>query len=101
MAKYIAESFILLSNQLFGKPRRRNIRSHRSERIDFYFNDEEADSKMFVYIKFLFVCLNRMVVSPDSDVAVISLYQGVTDFTLLHALWFKTSTSDNISLYTH
>ena len=56
---------------------------------------------MFAYIKFLFVCLNRIVVSADSNVTVISLYQGVTDFTLLDVLWFKTGTSDDISLYTH
>ena len=43
---------------------------------------------MFAYIKFLYdnICLNRIIVSPDSDVAVISLYQGVTDFTFLDAL---------------
>ena len=36
----------------------------------------------------------------QTDVAVISLYQGVTDFTFLDALWFKTGTSDDKSLYT-
>ena len=48
-----------------------NITSQRSERIDFYCNDEEADSKMFPYLKFLFVCLNRIIVLLDSDAAVI------------------------------
>ena len=64
------------------------VTSQRSERIDFYCNHEEGDSKMFAYIKFLYdnICLNRIIVSPDSDVAVISLYQGVTDFTFLDAL---------------
>ena len=46
---------------------------------------------MFAYIKFLYdICLNRTIVSPDSDVGVISLYQGVTNFTFFDALWFKT-----------
>ena len=55
------------------------VTSQRSERIDFYCNHEEADSKMFAYIKSLDnICLNRIIVSPDSDVAVISLYQGVS-----------------------
>ena len=97
MEKNIADFVNLLLNQLFAKPWQRNITSQRRERIDFYCNHEEADSKMFAYIKFLFVCLNRIVVSPDSDVAVISLYQGVIDFTLLDALWFKTCTSNDIS----
>ena len=82
-----AESFNLLSNQLFGKSWRRKTR----QRIDFHCNHEEADSKMFAYIKFLYdICLNRTIVSPDSDVGVISMYQGVTNFTFFDALWFKT-----------
>ena len=97
----IVEIVNLLSNQLFAKPRQCNITSQRSERIDFDCNREETDSKMFACIKFLFLCLNRIVVSADSNVTVISLYQGVTDFTLLDVLWFKTGTSDDISLYTH
>ena len=46
-----------------------------SERIDFYCDHEEADTKMFVYIKFLCdnICLNRIIiVSSDTDVTVIS-----------------------------
>ena len=96
MEKNIVEIVNLLSNQLFAKPWQCNKTSQRSERIDFDCNREKADSKMFAYIKFLFVCLNRIVVSADSNVTVISLYQGVTDFTLLNALWFKTGTSDDI-----
>ena len=78
------------------------VTSQKSERIDFYCNHEEADPKMFAYIKFFHdsICLNRIIVSPDSDVAVVSLYQGVTNFTFLDALWFKTGTNDDI-LYTH
>ena len=61
------------------------VTSQRSERIDFYCNHEEADSKIFAYIKPLYdnICLNRIIVSPGSDIAVISLYQGVTNFTFL------------------
>ena len=79
------------------------VTSQTSEIIDFYCNHEEAHSKMFVYIKLFYdnICLNRIIVSPDSDVAVISLHQVVTNFTFLDALWFKTGTGDGISLYTH
>ena len=58
---------------------------------------------MFAYIKFLHdkICLDRIIVSPESDVDVISLYQGVTNFTFLDVLWFKPATSDDRSLYTH
>ena len=61
------------------------VTSQRSEKIDFYCNHEEADSKIFAYIKLLYdnICLNRIIVSPGSDIAVISLYQGVTNFTFL------------------
>ena len=39
---------------------------------------------------------NRIIiVSPDSDVAVISLYQYVTNLAFLHAIWFKTGTGDD------
>ena len=57
---------------------------------------------MFAYIKFLYddICLNRIIVLPDSDVAVISLYQGVNNFRFLDALWFKSGTGDDIYLYT-
>ena len=36
-----------------------------------------------------------IIVSPDSDVAVISLYQSVTNLTFLDAVWFKTGTGDD------
>ena len=71
------------------------VTSQRSERIDYY-NHEEADTKMFAYIKFLFenIRLNRVrIVSPDSDVAVIFLC--VTNLTFLDALWSKTGTGEN------
>ena len=43
---------------------------------------------MFAYIKFLCdnICLDRIIVLPDSDIAVIYLYQGVTNFTFLDGL---------------
>ena len=36
-----------------------------------------------------------IIVSPDSDVAVTSLYQSVTNLTFLDAVWFKTGTGDD------
>ena len=53
------------------------ITSWSSKRIDFYCNHEEADTKIFAYIKFLCdnIRLNRIIiVSPDTDVTLISLY---------------------------
>ena len=50
---------------------------------------------MISYIKFLFdnIRVNRIIiVSPDSDVAVLPLYKNVTKITFLDALWFKTGT---------
>ena len=38
-----------------------NVTSQSSDRIDFYCDHEEADTKMFTYIKFLCdICLNRI-----------------------------------------
>ena len=56
MERSIAESFNLLSNQLFlanldGATY--CVTSHRSERIDIYCNHEAADPKLFAHIKFL------------------------------------------------
>ena len=73
------------------------VTSQRSERIDFYCNCE-ADTKMFPYIKLLCdnISVNRVIiVSPGSDVAVIFLYQSVTNLTFLDELWFKTGTGDD------
>ena len=53
---------------------------------------------MIAYIKFLSdnIRLNRVIiVLPESDVAVISLYQSVTNLTFLDALWFKSGTGDD------
>ena len=53
------------------------VTSKSSERIYFYCDHEEAVTKMFAYIKFLSnnIRLNRItIVSPDTDVTVISLY---------------------------
>ena len=53
---------------------------------------------MFVYI--MFICdnirLNRVtIVSPDTDVAVISSKESVTNLLLLDAIWFKTGAEDD------
>ena len=68
-----------------------------SERIDFYCNHKEPDTKMFAYIKFLCdnIHLNSHFFHQTLMVAVISLYQSVTNLILLDALWFKTGTGDD------
>ena len=52
------------------------VTSLSSEKIDFYFDHEKADSKLFAHIEFLCdnIRLNRIIVSPDTDVTMISLY---------------------------
>ena len=75
-----------------------HVKSQRSERIDFYRKYKEADTKMFAHVKFLGdkIRVNRVIIVwPDSYVAVISLYQSVTNLLILDALWFKISTSDD------
>ena len=55
------------------------VTSQSSERVDFYCDHEEADTKMFAYIKFLCnnIRLRRVIiVSRDTDVAMISLYES-------------------------
>ena len=74
------------------------VTSQSSEGIDFYCNHEEADSKIFAYIEFFGdnICLSSVtIVSLDTDVAVISLYESVTNLTFLDAIWFKTSDEDD------
>ena len=74
------------------------VTSQSSERTGFYCGHEEADTKMVPYIKFLCdnIRLNRVIiVSKDSDAAVISSYQSVTNLIFLDVLWFKTSTVDD------
>ena len=59
------------------------VTSQDSERIDFYCYYEEADTKMFAYIKFLCdnIRLNRIIIfSPDADVTI-------TNLTFLDAIW--------------
>ena len=53
---------------------------------------------MFAYIKLLYdnIRLKRVIiVSSDSDISVISLYQSVTNLTFLDALWFKAGTGED------
>ena len=52
--------------------------SQNSEKTGFYCDQGEADTKIFAYIRFLCdnIRLNRIIiVSPDTDVTVISLYK--------------------------
>ena len=74
------------------------ITSQNSERIDFYSDHEEANTKMFAYIKCLCgnIRLNRIIiVLPDNDVAMISLYPSVTNLTFVDVTWLKTGTGDD------
>ena len=53
---------------------------------------------MLAYINFLCdnICLDMVIiVSPDTDVAVISLYQSVTNLIFLDAIWLKVGTGDD------
>ena len=72
--------------------------SQSSERIAFYCDYEEPDTKMFVYIKFLCdnIRLTRdIIVSLDTDAAAISLYQSVTNLTFLDTIRLKTGTGED------
>ena len=53
------------------------VTSQSSKRFNFYCDYKEADTKMFVYIKFFCdnIRLNMIIiVLPDTDVTVISLH---------------------------
>ena len=57
------------------------VTNQSSERIAFYCDHEQASTKMFAYTKFLCdnIRLRKVtIVSPDTDVAVISLYENAT-----------------------
>ena len=57
---------------------------------------------MFAYTKFLCdnIRLSRVTtVSPDTDVAVMSLYESVTNLTFLEAIWLKTGAEDDQKYY--
>ena len=83
---FISSQTIYLAN-LDGATER--VTSQISERTDCYCDHEEAGTKMFAYIKFLCddIRLNMIIVSPDTDVTVMSLYQSVTNFTFLDGIW--------------
>ena len=71
--------------------------SQSSERIDFYCDHEEADTKMFAYIKFLCdnIRLSRVTIVSRTLIAMISLYESVTNLTFSDEIWFKTGTEDD------
>ena len=74
------------------------LASQSSERIDFYSDHIESDTKMFAYINFLCddIPLNMVIiVSPGTVAAVISLCQIFTNLILLDAIWFNTGTSED------
>ena len=67
------------------------VTSHSSERIDYYCDYEEAVTQKCLRIAYIY--LNRVIiVLPDTDVAVIFLYQSVTNLTFLDAYgqnWYR------------
>ena len=63
--------------------------SQNSEKTGFYCDQGEADTKIFAYIRFLCdnIRLNRIIiVSPDTDVTVISLYKYAFKLVLVTIL---------------
>ena len=75
------------------------VTGQQTERNDFYCSHKEADTKMFAYISFLCdnIHLNMVIIiSPDTDVGVISLYRSVTNLLFLDVLWFKIGTGDDL-----
>ena len=95
LSKVLTSQTIYLANLDVATDR---VKSQRSERIDFYCDHEKADTNTFRNIKFLCdnIRLNRVIIiSPDTDVAVIFLHQSVTSRIILDAIWFKIGTGDN------
>ena len=64
--------------------------------IKFCCDDEEADTKMFLYVKFLCdkIRVSRAtIVSPD--MLRWYLYDSVPNLTFLDAIWFKIGAEDD------
>ena len=77
------------------------VTSQNIERTDYYWDHEKADTKMFSF--YVYSSEQGHHFFPDSDAAVIPLYQSVTDHIFLTAIWLKTGTGGNqryILLYT-
>ena len=78
------------------------VTSQNIERTDYYWDHEKADTKMFSF--YVYSSEKGHHFFPDSDAAVISLYQSVTDHIFLTAIWFKTGSGGDqryILLYTY
>ena len=78
----------------------------QKKKKEFYCDHEEADTKLFAYIKFLAntVQLKRKIIdSPGADVAVIFLYDYVTNLDLLDSSGSKQGlvTKSDLYQYTH
>ena len=74
------------------------ILENKCNNLELITDHEEADSKIFVYCKYLCQLnqIHRIVIeSPDTDVAVICCYQLVTNLASLSELWFKTGVGKN------
>ena len=75
------------------------IKNIGSCQLNFTCDHEEADTKMFVYLEHIIreIPVQRAIIhSPDTDVAIISLYQLATSLKHLSLLWLKTGVGSNI-----
>ena len=73
------------------------VSKNQSSFLNCICDHEEADTKMLVVAKYLIdqhQIQDLVIVSPDTDVAVISCYQYATNLMALEHLWLKTGTGD-------
>ena len=74
------------------------ITSQAATPLNWSTDHEEADSKMFVFCKYMMNThqIQRIIIaSPDTDVAVIACYQFVTNLDSIQELWLKTGVGSN------
>ena len=72
------------------------VQKDHSNQVELKSDQEEADSKMLVYCKYL-LChpLTRIILSsPDTDVLVICCYHQTCCLTMLQEFWFKTGVAN-------
>ena len=86
----LQDNQILILTHLDGSTDK--ITCQSSSKFNWSTDHEEADSKMFVFCKYLldnYNVLRIIISSPDTDVAVIACYQFVENLALLDELWLK------------
>ena len=87
----LQDNQILILTHLDGSTDK--ITCQSSSKFNWSTDHKEADSKMFVFCKYLLDNYNILrinISSPDTDVAVIACYQFVENLSLLDELWLKT-----------